>query len=78
MHTGSSPSVCVAPSRQGQWHYAFVVDGRGWTLYHPLLPSRFTAADDGDRPLLDIADLETAKEAKRVIDSMKRYILYIT
>ena len=52
--------------------YAFVIDGRGRTLHHPLMPSRFRESSLKDRPLLDIADLETATKAKTVIEYMKR------
>ena len=67
-------SAAVGHPTPGQWYYAFVIDGRGGTLYHPLLPTRFSTSGDDDRPLLDIADLETTKEATHVINSMKRLL----
>ena len=66
------PWVVAGPPSIGR--YAFVIDGRGRTLHHPLMPSRFRESSVKDRPLLNIHDLETATKAKSVIEYMKRLL----
>jgi hypothetical protein len=50
--------------------YAFIVDPTGRLLIHPLLPSPATA--NSDPIFLQATTLETAPEAKDVIQSMLR------
>ncbi|XP_060596646.1 VWFA and cache domain-containing protein 1-like, partial [Ruditapes philippinarum] len=55
--------------RQGENSYSFIIDGRGRTLMHPLLPLPSQASDD---PIyVDIQHLERQSDAKEVISSMK-------
>jgi hypothetical protein len=56
--------------RQGENSYSFIIDGRGRTLMHPLLPLPSQASDD---PIyVDIQHLERQSDAMEVISSMKR------
>ncbi|XP_053377482.1 VWFA and cache domain-containing protein 1-like isoform X2 [Mercenaria mercenaria] len=55
--------------RQGENSYSFIIDGRGRTLMHPLLPLPSQASDD---PIyVDIQHLERQSAAMEVIMSMK-------
>lgn len=58
--------------RQGENSYSFIIDGRGRTLMHPLLPLPSQASDD---PIyVYIHHLERANAAQEIIESMKRYL----
>ncbi len=56
--------------KHGQFSYAFIIDGRGRTMLHPLLPD-----PEKDSPLyLDIHALERDENFQEVIHSMKRSV----
>ena len=59
--------------QQGENSYSFIIDGRGRTLMHPLLPlpSQF----NGDPIYVEIQHLERESDALEVIESMKRLVL---
>ncbi|CAC5388604.1 unnamed protein product [Mytilus coruscus] len=55
--------------RQGELSYAFIIDGTGRTLIHPLLPLPESVKDD---PIyVNIEHLERSTSATMVIESMK-------
>ncbi|VDI58540.1 Hypothetical predicted protein [Mytilus galloprovincialis] len=55
--------------RQGELSYAFIIDGTGRTLIHPLLPLPDSVKDD---PIyVNIEHLERSSSATMVIESMK-------
>lgn len=55
--------------RQGELSYAFIIDGTGRTLIHPLLPLPDSVKDD---PIyVNIEHLERSSSATNVIESMK-------
>lgn len=57
--------------KQGESSYSFIIDGRGRTMMHPLLPLPSQASDD---PIyVDVEHLERESDAAEVIASMKRY-----
>lgn len=59
--------------REGENSYSFIIDGRGRTIMHPLLPVPAQIQDD---PIyVYIQHLERSSEALEVINSMKRYFL---
>lgn len=54
--------------RQGEYSYAFIIDGIGRTLMHPLLPLPYSVKDD---PIyVDIKNLERSQMAATVVSSM--------
>ncbi|KAJ8315327.1 hypothetical protein KUTeg_007477 [Tegillarca granosa] len=57
--------------RQGEYSYAFIIDGFGRTLMHPMLPLPYSIKDD---PIyVDIKNLERSPMAAGVISSMVAY-----
>ncbi len=55
---------------QGQMSYVFIVDGRGRTLVHPLLPTPFSISQD---PIfVHLTSLERNTQITSVLESMTR------
>lgn len=57
---------------EDEFTYAFLIDGTGRALMHPLLPNAAFVKTTEDPVLLDISVLEREQNAKSVIESMKR------
>lgn len=57
---------------QGELSYAFIVDGTGRTLIHPLLPTPFGLTQD---PIfVHISSLERDAQISTVLESMERWV----
>lgn len=56
--------------RAGELSYAFIIDGNGRTMMHPLLPRPYFTHQEP--ALVNIEYLERSPEAQEVIQSMKR------
>uniref|UniRef100_A0A8W8N3R2 VWFA domain-containing protein n=1 Tax=Magallana gigas TaxID=29159 RepID=A0A8W8N3R2_MAGGI len=60
--------------KHGEFIYAFIIDGEGRTLVHPLLPDpRDVIAQEQD--INNINNFETSGDVSEVIDSMKKKIV---
>lgn len=57
---------------EDEFTYAFLIDGTGRALMHPLLPNAAFVKSTEDPVLLDISVLEREEKSKSVIESMKR------
>ena len=59
--------------KQGEFSYAFVMDGEERTLVHPLIPDpRDVKAKEQD--IINIYNFETSGDVHEVINSMKKKV----
>ena len=62
--------------KQGEFSYAFVMDGEERTLVHPLLPDpRDVIAKEQD--IINIYNFETSGDIHEVIESMKKKVFFL-
>ena len=62
--------------KQGEFSYAFVMDGEERTLVHPLIPDpRDVIAKEQD--IINIYNFETSGDVHEVIESMKKKVFFL-
>ena len=62
--------------KQGEFSYAFVMDGEERTLVHPLIPDpRDVIAKEQD--IINIYNFETSGDVNMVIQSMKKKVSFL-